>query len=188
MNSGEVRWGFVFVGALALVAGAVAGFVPVDKGYETVCDAVFVRPVPSDYCADVRNPLTWAVVVLGLGGLALVVFGLAGRLRGGRLAIAGALVLGIAALGVGGAARLVRYDACGSVTTPTEWPGSPTPNGSIRPAGCDGVIPTRRAQVIGLWAGAVVLGAVLVVVVRRAPDPDALPRSPVTSGAAPPLP
>ena len=186
MNSGEVRWGFVSVGALALIVGAVAGFVPVDKGYETVCDAVFVRPVPSDYCSDVRSGLTWAVVVLGVGGLALVVFGLAGRLRGGRLVVAGALVLAMAALGVGGAARLLRYDECGSVTTPSEWPKSPTPNGSIRPAGCDGVIPTRRAQAVGLWAGAVALGAALVVVVRRAPDPDAVPRPPVASGAAPP--
>lgn len=188
MNSGEVRWGFVSVGALALVAGAVAGFVPVDKGYETVCDAVFVRPVPSDYCADVRNPLTWAVVVLGLGGLALVVFGLAGRLRGGRLAVAGALALGMAALGVAGANRLFHYDDCGSVTVPMEWTNSPSPDGSVRPKGCGGVLPTRRAEVAGLWAGAAVLGAALVVVVRRAPDPDALPRSPVTSGAAPPLP
>ena len=186
MNSGEIRWGFVFAGGVALVVAAVTGFVPLTKGYETVCDAVFVKPVPTGYCADVRNPLTWAVVVLGLEGLALVVFGLAGRLRGGRLVVAGALVLGVWVAGVGGTDRLLRNDDCGSGITPREWVARPAADGSLQRRGCAGTIAARRAQAMGLWAGAVALGAALVVVVRRAPDPDALPRPPVPSGAAPP--
>ena len=83
---------------------------------------------------------------------------------------------------------MIHYDHCGSVTTPSEWTGNPSPDGSVRPEGCEGVLPTRRAQAIGLWVAALGLGAALVVVVRRAPDPDALPRPPVASGTAPPLP
>ena len=67
---------------------------------------------------------------------------------------------------------LARYHHCGSLTKPTEWPDSPTPDGSIRPAGCGAVMDARRLQVAALWIGAVAMAGALAVVVRAAPDPD----------------
>lgn len=168
---GQARWGFVAGGAVLLPLAAAFGYTGAIR-YETDCRGILHDPVTGDPCAGAHTPQIAAVAALGLLGLGLILFGLAPRLHGGRLLLAGVLVVGIWGTAVAGTSWLVHLDACGSVTLPSGWTGYPVPpaNGAF-PADCPGRLGTRRFQAGGLFAAsALLLGALVVLVVRTSEE------------------
>jgi hypothetical protein len=169
----RVAWTLVVPGVvLVAVAGAV-GFLSWTVRFETDCQGLFRNPILGSPCEGAHTGPAIAVGVLGVLGLGLIVFGLARRVQGSRLVVAGLLVGAIWALAVFGTSRLVDRDDCGSVTAPQSWMGYPIPPGPWLPAGCPARLDGRRNQAGALYGSAALLLAALVVVVVRAPsEPD----------------
>ncbi len=157
------------VGVVLLVIAAALGFAPISHptSADNTCGALFPTDVESAGCGDPHRNMALVIGALALAGLALVTVGLAGRLRGARLLVAAALVIGAWCAGTAATVRLVHYDRCGSVTSPSEWPGNPGPDGLTAPPGCAEALTTRRLQAgaLGLLALGQ-LGAVAVLVAR----------------------
>jgi hypothetical protein len=172
--SGELNWLMVIPGVLLLGFAAALGYPPL-QAYDSSCGGVLNDPSYEGPCAGVHTGLTVAIAVIGVLGLGLVVFGLAGRVGGVRLVVAGLLIGGIWTLTVAGTSLTIHRDDCGSLTTPATWTGYPVPLGPWHPQGCPGRLDTRRFEVAGFVGAAVVLLASLVVVVRRAPAERTVP-------------
>jgi hypothetical protein len=169
----RVGWGLVVPGVLLLGLAAAVGFLSFAVRFETDCQGLFRNPNFGSPCVGAHTGPAIAVSVLGVLGLGLIVFGLARRVRGLRLVVAGLLVGAIWTLAVFGTSRLVDRDQCGTVTAPQSWTGYPVSPGPWLPSGCPARLDGRRNGAGSLFGVAVVLLAGLVVIVVRAPDePD----------------
>jgi hypothetical protein len=168
-SSGGINWSLVVPGVVLLSIAAGVGYLPT-QAYDSSCGGVLNDPFYDGPCRGVHTGLTVAVAVIGVLGLGLLVFGLAGRVRGARLVVAGLLIGGIWTAAVVGTSRTVHRDDCGSLTTPASWTGYPVPPGPWLPEGCPGRLDARRVQVGAMFGAAVVMLGALVVVVARAPE------------------
>ena len=149
-TSGKVDWLLGFPGVLLLGLAVAVGFLSWTVRCETDCQGLFRDPILGSPCEGAHTGPTVAIGVLGVLGLGLVVFGLAGRVGGTRLVVAGFLIGGIWTLAVAGTSLSVHRDDCGSLTTPASWTGYPVPIGPWHQQGCPG--PPRRPPDAGRLA------------------------------------
>jgi hypothetical protein len=173
-TSGEVNWFLVVPGVVLIGLAAAVGYLPT-FAYDSSCGGVFNDPSFDGPCGGVHTAPAVAVGVIGVVGVGLLVFGLAGRVRGGRLVVAGILIGGIWLAAVAGTSTTVHRGECGSLTTPASWTGYPVSPGPWLPGDCPAQLDTRRVQVGALSGAAVVMLGSLVVVVRRAPAERTVP-------------
>jgi hypothetical protein len=171
----RVGWGLVVPGVVLVVMAGAVGFLSWTVRYETDCQALFRDPILGGPCVGAHTGPAIAVGVLGVLGLGLIVFGLARRVSGTRLVVAGLLVGAAWALAVHGTSRLVDRDQCGTVIAPQKWTGYPIAPGPWLPSGCPDRLDGRRTQAGALYGSAALLLATLVVVVVRAPDEPDVP-------------
>jgi hypothetical protein len=192
-TSGKVRWFLVVPGVLLLGLAGAVGFLSTDQ-YDTQCGGIFLNPAPGTLCDGSHTAETVAVAVIGLLALGLIVVGLAGRVRGGRLALSALLIVGVWGGTVTGTAWLFHLDECGSPMLEARWTRYPEP-GPLGPAyaNCPSRLDTRRLQAGGLFGASLLMLGALVVLVAKAPGSGVDRERPLLpasdgAGAAPPPP